>query len=103
MYNTFTNFWCNGGIERGLQNRRKEEQDGKVLRDYIKDYTIDSCFTFDEGYETAIKKNKGNWIIVENYSSFERMKTGHKKWCKLCEKEQPTAVYSIQTDEVEKF
>lgn len=61
MDNTFENFWLKGGVTRGISERKKQEELGRVLRDKIQDYTVDSCDTFDEGYETAIwyegKKN----------------------------------------------
>lgn len=73
-----------------------------MLNTNIKNYTIDSCWTFDAGYETGIKKKGGEWVIVERYQTFEEMKVGHDKWCKFCETE-PTEVYSVQSDEMEEL
>ena len=50
MDNTFENFWLNGGVDRGISERKKQEELGGVLRNKIQGYTIDSCDTFDEGY-----------------------------------------------------
>ena len=102
MDNVLFNFWLNGGPERGLFERKQQKDKGEILRNNINDFTIDSCYTFDEGYETAIWKDLNNMIIVERYSTKEEMKEGHKKWCEFC-KTNPIEAYSVQFDEIEKF
>lgn len=102
MDDILLDFWLNGGIERGISERQELEQNGDVLRNNILNYTIDSCYTFDEGYETAIWKDSNPMIIVERYSTKEEMKKGHDKWCEFC-KTKPTEVYSVQLDETKKF
>ena len=102
MDNTLQNFWLNGGIPRGKAFRKEQKELGEVLRDEVNDYTIDSCNTFDEGYETAIWKGNNEMIIVERYPSKVEMHEGHKKWCDFC-KTNPTEVYSVQLDEIIKF
>lgn len=99
MDNTFENFWLNGGAERGISERKKQEELGSVLRDTIQGYTIDSCYTFDEGYETAIWYEDNEMVIVERYDTREEMEDGHKRWCKFC-KSKPTKVFSVQLDKV---
>lgn len=73
-----------------------------MLHTTVDTYIVDSCYTFDEGYETAIMNNGNAWVIVERYPTYEEMKIGHEKWCKFCETE-PTEVYSVQTDEMEEL
>ncbi len=68
----------------------------------INDYTIDTCDTMDCGYETAIKKGGGNWIVVEYYADSQKAAKGHKRWCKFCER-NPKYVYSVQLCQTEKF
>lgn len=96
MDNIF-NFIFGGGATRGIMERRNQSENGKVLRTEVNDFIIDSCYTFDAGYETAICKNNGDWIIVERYSTFGIMEVGHKKWCKFCET-NPSELYSVQFD-----
>ncbi len=102
MDNIFQNFWLDGGIPRGKAYREEQENLGEVLRDEINDYTIDSCDSFDEGYETAIWKGNNDMIIVERYSTKEEMHKGHKKWCEFC-KTNPVKAYSVQLDQVCEF
>lgn len=73
-----------------------------MLHTTVDTYIVDSCYTFDEGYETAIMNNGNAWVIVERYPTYEEMKIGHEKWCNFCETE-PTEVYSVQTDEMEEL
>lgn len=98
MDNVIGNFWLNGGALRGMAEREKQENEGKTLRTNINDYTIDSCYTFDEGYETAIWYKDNDMVIVERYSNKEDMSKGHQKWCDFC-KNNPKEVYSVQYDE----
>lgn len=75
-----------------------------VKNDKIGDYTIDTCYTSDYGYETAIKKFDRDWIVVERYANKEKSKEGHERWCKWCS-DNPDAksVYSVQFDDFEDF
>lgn len=97
-------FFLQGGFGRCEEEREKLERDNKVLRNNINNYIVDSCYAWDEGYETAIWNNKTGkkMVIVERYDSFENMQKGHEKWCKFCEN-NPKEVYSVQTDEVEEL
>ncbi len=100
MDNIFLNFWLNGGPIRGINERQYQESTGAVLRTQIENYTIDSCYTFDEGYETAIWYEDNDMVIVERYRTEEDMKIGHEKWCEFC-KDNPKKVFSVQTGMIE--
>ncbi len=96
-------YFKNGGFERSLKERRKQEEKGEVLRNTIDNYIVDSCWTFDSGYETAIwTKEKQHVVIVEHYDTKEKMAEGHKKWCEKVKKKPKTAI-SVQSGEREKL
>jgi hypothetical protein len=78
------------------------KRDKKALTNEIGEYTVDSCYTCDQGYETGIVKGYGNWVIVERYSTREEMEKGHEKWCEFC-KQNPIECYSVQTGIIEQF
>lgn len=85
----------------GIMNNDYSKAD-KVGNDIIGDYTIDTCDTMDQGYETAIWKNDGDIIIVERYPNKMRAEVGHSKWCEFA-KTNPKFVYSVQLDEFVNF
>ena len=85
----------------GIMNNDYSKAD-KVGNDIIGDYTIDTCDTMDQGYETAIWKDNGDIIIVERYPNKMRAEVGHSKWCEFA-KTNPKLVYSIQLDEFVNF
>ena len=85
----------------GIMNNDYSKAD-KVSRDIIGDYTIDTCDTVDQGYETAMWKDDGDIIIVERYPNKMRAKVGHSKWCEFA-KTNPKFVYSVQLDEFVNF
>ena len=85
----------------GIMNNDYSKAD-KVGNDVIGDYTIDTCDTVDQGYETAIWKNDGDIIIVERYPNKMRAEVGHSKWCEFA-KTNPKFVYSVQLDEYVNF
>ena len=74
----------------------------KVGNDIIGNYTIDTCDTIDQGYETAMWKDDGDIIIVELYPNKMRAEIGHSKWCEFA-KTNPKFVYSVQLDEFVNF
>lgn len=75
-----------------------------VKNNKINDYTVDTCYTSDYGYETAINKFDGDWVVVERYDSKEESQEGHEKWCKWClDNPDAESVYSVQTDDFEEF
>ena len=85
----------------GIMNNDYSKAD-KVGNDIIGDYTIDTCDTVDQGYETAMWKNDGDIIIVERYPNKMRAEVGHSKWCEFA-KTNPKFVYSVQLDEFVNF
>ena len=85
----------------GIMNNDYSKAD-KVGRDVIGDYTIDTCDTVDQGYETAMWKDNGDIIIVERYPNKMRAEVGHSKWCEFA-KTNPKFVYSVQLDEFVNF
>ena len=69
----------------------------------INDYTIDTDYTSDYGYETAIWKNDSDdMAIVERYVDKIEAIKGHNKWVEFC-KTNPSKVWNIQTDEYFEF
>ena len=85
----------------GIMNNDYSKAD-KVGNDVIGDYTIDTCDTVDQGYETAMWKDNGDIIIVERYPNKMRAEVGHSKWCEFA-KTNPKFVYSVQLDEFVNF
>lgn len=85
----------------GIMNNDYSKAD-KVGNDVIGDYTIDTCDTVDQGYETAMWKDNGDIIIVERYPNKMRAEIGHSKWCEFA-KTNPKFVYSVQLDEYVNF
>ena len=85
----------------GIMNNDYSKAD-KVGHDVIGDYTIDTCDTVDQGYETAMWKDNGDIIIVERYPNKMRAEVGHSKWCEFA-KTNPKFVYSVQLDEYVNF
>lgn len=73
-------------------------EDRLVENTKVNNYTIDTAFTSDYGYETAIWKDDNEMIIVERYDTKEQSVDGHKKWCEFC-KTNPKSVFSVQLDE----
>ena len=85
----------------GIMNNDYSKAD-KVGNDIIDSYTIDTCDTVDQGYETAMWKDDGDIIIVERYPNKMRAEIGHSKWCEFA-KTHPKFVYSVQLDEYVNF
>ena len=85
----------------GIMNNDYSKAD-KVGNDIIGDYTIDTCDTVDQGYETAMWKDDGDIIIVERYPNKMRAEIGHSKWCEFV-MTNPKFVYSVQLDEFVNF
>ena len=85
----------------GIMNNDYSKAD-KVGNNIIGNYTIDTCDTVDQGYETAMWKDNGDIIIVERYPNKMRAEVGHSKWCEFA-KTNPKFVYSVQLDEFVNF
>lgn len=70
--------------------------------DSVNNYTIDTCYTLDCGWETGISYDKNPWIIVAYYPDEEKAKAGHALWCAICYS-NPTQAFSVQTKRYESF
>lgn len=76
---------------------------GEVVgRDTVGDYTIDTCYTIDQGWETAVWRGDGDIVIVGRYPDKETAREGHEDWCAAC-LSNPTSVWSVQTDSYEEL
>lgn len=93
-------FSCMLGISEMLNNGSQYR--ATALTDEINGYTVDTCDTPDQGYETGICKGDGSWIISERYDDSESAKVGHAKWCEFV-KTSPVEVYSVQLEETVEF
>ena len=71
---TFEDYMNNPLKDLGTHNIRE------VGRDKVCGFTIDTCWTHDEGFETAIEDSKGDWHVVERYKNQEEAAEGHEKW-----------------------
>ena len=86
------------GILMGEKNR------GEVVgRDEVNDYTIDTCYTIDQGWETAVWYKDYPMIIVARYPDKEIATQGHNTWVETCTTNRPTHAFSVQTDRIESF
>ena len=85
------------GIMLGKNNR------GEVVgRDTVGNYTIDTCYTVDQGWETAVWKDNHSMLIVGRYPSREAAEKGHKDWCAACQLE-PSQAWDVQMEEIISF
>ena len=85
------------GVMLGENNR------GEVVGiDTVNDYTIDTCYTIDQGWETAVWKGSNPMIIVDRYASKEDAQKGHENWCEAC-KLNPSSAWSVQMECYENF
>lgn len=85
------------GIMMGGANRQTV-----IGRDTVGRYTIDTCYTVDQGWETAVWKDDGEMIIVGRYATEEQAREGHGDWCAACLLD-PTTAWSVQTGQYEYF
>ena len=67
-------------------------------RDRVKDYMIDTCYTSDCGWETAVWRGCSRLVIVEYYSSQEKAIEGHDKWRVFCANE-PKGFWDVDIKE----
>lgn len=66
-----------------------------IGRDQVDDYTIDTCLTADQGYETAVWVADHNMVIVARYATREEAVLVHREWINRC-KSHPSSAYSVQ-------
>ena len=74
----------------------------EVGRDEVNNYTIDTCYTVDQGWETAVWKDDNSMLIVGRYPSREDAEEGHKTWCEVCQLE-PSQAWDVQMEEIMSF
>lgn len=79
------------------------EKAEKVGRDVVNNYTIDTCYTNDCGWETAVWYMDYPMVIVGRYPDKETAEQGHANWVDTCRTNNPTHAYSIQTGFIEPF
>lgn len=85
----------------GIQFGNYEKAD-KVGRTTTNGYTVDTCDTVDQGWETAVWYGENEIVIVERYADKETATQGHAKWVEFC-KGNPTEVWSVQFDRMRKL
>ena len=85
------------GLSLGPNNRGEE-----AGHDIVGDYTIDTCFTQDQGWETAIWKDVNKMAIVQRYSDKEKAEKGHKIWTAFCVG-NPVKAYCVSCDKYIEF
>ena len=85
-------------LAEALFGGRQDTIDTEIVGEYI----IDTCHTIDCGWETAIRKGSGDWIIVSRYENKEKAEKGHGIWAAMCTI-NPTKVWSVQTRKYEEF
>ena len=73
-----------------------------IGRDIVGDYTIDTCYTIDQGWETAVWKGSNPMIIVGRYASKKDAQEGHENWREIC-KRNPSSAWSVQMECYENF
>ena len=76
-------------------------QGERIGYDTIDNYIISTVETYDQGWETAIRKMTGTWVIVARYPNKEEAQAGHDTWCSFLKLNKPTHAYSVQTKEIE--
>ena len=67
----------------------------RIARDKIEGYTINTTMVGEGQYETAIKLDQGEYIVVEKYANEKRALIGHKCWIDTC-KTKPIWVTDIR-------
>lgn len=90
------------GMNAGSYNERL------VANDTIGDITLDTAYTYDAGYETAIWRGDNDMIICERYESKEDAVKGHIAWVDKVQgwidnDEIPETVWSVQFESEEKL
>lgn len=84
-----------GSLLYGLLNNNHYQD--LVGRDTVGKYTIDTCYTMDQGYETAVWKDSGEIVIVARYSNRSEAQDGHQFWKDKC-LDSPSCAWSVQMD-----
>ena len=61
-----------------------ETKPKRIARTKVNDYMVNTTQLGDK-YETAVKLEDRDYIIVQNYTSLASAEVGHKHWCRVCE------------------
>lgn len=69
----------------------------KLAKDKVGEYVV-STVCKDGVYETAICKNKGDYIVVQKYTDEVRARIAHKGWIDFAANE-PLYAYDVDTKE----
>ena len=67
----------------------------RIARDKVENYTINTT-ECNGVFETAIKLGKGEYIVVQKYTSENRALVGHKCWIDTC-KNKPIWATDVNT------
>ncbi len=67
------------------------------MNSQVGEYTVDTCYTYDDGWETAVWRDEGRIIVVDYYRNEFAAKLGHKKWVDFMET-CPQKVFSVQLE-----
>jgi len=59
---------------------QSKQMRAEQMTDKVGNITIDTVNTLDHGWETAIDKGDGNWILVQRYVDAGAAKLGHLTW-----------------------
>ena len=86
----------------GIFNTTGNEE--RIGHNIVGNYEVDTCYTVDHGYETAIWKtgNSLGMIIVQRYKTRDEATEGHTLWIEYC-KLNPLGAYSVLKERVEIF
>ena len=86
----------------GIFNSTGNEE--KIGHNIVGNYEVDTMYTVDQGYETAVWKTGNSWdmIIVQRYETKDEAIEGHSLWIEYCEL-NPRCAYSVQTEHAEIF
>lgn len=79
------------------------KRDKVIGNDTVNGYLIDTCYTVDCGWETAVCYKENDWVIVARYPNKEMAQQGHNNWVATCRDNHPTHAFSVQTDRLESF
>ena len=85
-----------------LFNAYGKGQGEKIGKDTVGEYTIDTCYTLDCGWETAVWKEPNTMVIVARYPDQDTAVEGHKQWMELCEM-RPRQAWSVQLNRYVEF
>ena len=86
----------------GIFNSTGNEEE--IGHNIVGSYEVDTVYTVDQGYETAIWKTGNSWdmIVVQRYEAKDEAVEGHNLWIEHC-KLNPLGAYSVQTGRAEIF